>query len=347
MGTITMKQFQEFAQQRIREGIVNPLLFSAKLKEIFDYAVANEAAMDAEANAYFDRIMNSFAEITAEAVSRLPDSSDKRKMLRAAAFVQRKHHAAKGFLNGLGRPLVGQFPIVEAARPVFLTVVQSILDVLFDATRESQHGPAQFATITMLYWAVDELTVAFYLAQQKYATQSYAHVRTVSDLLDKVELFLRQPDWAEVWGSNDKKKILTELSPSAVRRKLGKAKFNAIYSFLSEVGVHGTFEAVRRRVVRKGERESRTQVAIWVGGVPWDSEVVASVSCCIFAAMSTLIEAVSAFKSRLHDGETLEMLRARSNETVGFLRQHFVPWAEKEGLDTSELLVTLSNPPVL
>src|SRR5208282_5002630 len=109
----------------------------------------------------------------------------------------------------------------------------------------------------------------------------YGHLRTVYDLLEKVELFLKQPRWADVWAGGDKKKILKELSPGEVRAKLGKPKFDLAYSMLSELGSHGTFEGVRRRVVKKPTQNNRPQVGIWVGGVPWDSEVVVSISFCV------------------------------------------------------------------
>jgi len=42
------------------------------------------------------------------------------------------------------------------------------------------------------------LTAAFYLAERRYTTQAYNHLRTVHDLLDKAELFFEQPQWASV-----------------------------------------------------------------------------------------------------------------------------------------------------
>lgn len=138
--------------------------------------------------------------------------------------------------------------------------------MLWDATRESQHGVAQFATLGLLYWTVDELTAAFYLAERRYTTQAYAHLRTVHDLLDKAELFFQQPEWADVWGSDDKGTILRELKPGAVRKKLGRPSFDPIYGFFTELGTHGTFEALRKRVTQKEKKEDRTQVAMRIGG---------------------------------------------------------------------------------
>lgn len=343
MAQITLKEFQEFAQVRIADGLDNPQRLQAKVKEVFDFAAANENAMDAEAKAYFNKVLEALSSMVESGLEKIADSSEKRKMSRLVALTKGKHHSAKGLADGLGRPLPRPFAVAEAAKPVFLSSLQSLLDVLFDATRQPQNGVAQFGVLSMLYWSVDELNAAFYLAERKYATQAYSHLRTVYDLLEKVELLFKQPQWAEVWGSDDKKKIIRELSPSAIRRKLGKPKFDLVYSFFSELGSHGTFEAVRRRVVKRGGGSDRTQVGMWLGGVPWDSEVVISVSCCIFAVMSALMLAIEVFESRLHAAESSEVLKDRSKEAAEFLQKHFVGSMNEAGVDASELLKLLKT----
>ncbi len=267
---ITLKDFQTFAQERMSEGVAHPEQLRDKVKEVLDYAVANESSMDDEANAYFNNFMDTVAGLFEREISNLADSPDKRKMLRLVAGVKRKHHKAETFLKRLGMPYPVPIQIVEAARPIFLDAQQSVLDLLWDATQQSQQGVAQFATLGLFYWTVDELTAAFYLAERRYTTQAYGHLRTVHDLLEKAELFFHQPEWADVWASDDKKEILKELSPGAIRRKLGRPKFDPVYGFFSELGNHGTWEALRKRVKQTGKRKDRAQVAMRIGGTPWD-----------------------------------------------------------------------------
>ena len=252
---ITLKDFQTFAQERMSEGVAHPEQLRDKVKEVLDYAVANESSMDDEANAYFNNFMDTVAGLFEREISNLADSPDKRKMLRLVAGVKRKHHKAETFLKRLGMPYPVPIQIVEAARPIFLDAQQSVLDLLWDATQQSQQGVAQFATLGLFYWTVDELTAAFYLAERRYTTQAYGHLRTVHDLLEKAELFFHQPEWADVWASDDKKEILKELSPGAIRRKLGRPKFDPVYGFFSELGTHGTWEALRKRVKQTGKEK--------------------------------------------------------------------------------------------
>jgi len=273
----------------------------------------------------------------------MADSPDKRKMLRLIALTRRKHHRAENFLTGLGRSLTKRFPVAEAGKPLFLDALQSVLDLLFDATRESQHGAGQFGSLSMLYWTVDELNVAFYLAERMYATQTYSHLRTVHDLLDRAELFFKFPEMADVWGGADKKKILKELSPSAVRVKLGKPKFDSLYDFYTERGMHGTFGAVQTRTKQTGKRPGVTSIAMRMGGVAWDEEVDIAISSCILTTVTTLITVVKVYESRLHQEEVFTLLQAKSQAAIEFLKNHLVQPLQASGKDVTGVIEALST----
>lgn len=341
--TITTKDFQAFVQKRLLDAFATPDIFRERMKEVLDFAVANESSMDDEAKAYYDNLLDGIATMFERGLAGIADSPDKRKLLRLVALTKRKHHRAENFLKGLGRPLPVPFPVAEAGKPMFLDALQSILDLLFDATRQSQTGVAQFATLSMLYWTVDELTVAFYLSERKYTTQAYSHLRTVHDLLDKAELFFQQPQWADVWGSRDKQKILKELSPGAVRTKLGKPKFDAVYDFFTERGMHGTFGAVQKRVVQRGKSEGTTRVAMWMGGVAWNEEVDLAISSSILSALLTLITVAKVYKTRLHSGEVLDIIQARADIGIEFLRAHLVKPLQDSGAEVSGITDILNQ----
>jgi hypothetical protein len=341
--TITAKDFQEFAQARLIDAIVSPDLFRDRLKEVLDFAVANESAMDEGAKAYYDNLLNGLAMMFEQGLARVDDSPDKRRLLRLVALTRRKHHHAANFLKGLGRPLPVPFAVAEAGKPIFLETLQSVLDLLFDATRETQKGLGQFASLSMLYWTVDELTVAFYLSERKYTTQAYSHLRTVLDLLDKAELFAQEPQLGDVWGGSDKKKILKELAPGTVRAKLGKPKFDAVYGFFTERGMHGTFGAVQTRVVQRGKSADATRIAMWMGGVAWDQEVDIAISSCILSALLTLISVAKVYKARLHAAEVLSIIRARKDTPIEFLRIHLVKPLQDSGTDVSSITETLNQ----
>lgn len=338
--TITRRDFQAFAQPRLSGGTADPE-FQAKLQEVFDFAIANESSMDAEANAYFNNVLDTIATAFELGLTGIADSPNKRKQLRLIALTQRKHHSAERLQHGLGRPLPKPFAVAETGKPIFVGALQSVLDLLFDVTRKSQTGVAQFATLSLLYWTVDELNAAFYLAERKYATQAFSHLRTVHDLLDKAELFVQRSEWADLWGGNDKRKILRELSPGAVRLKLGKPKFDAVYDFLTERGMHGTVGAVKKRVVQRGKIGDGGHVAMWIGGVAWDEEVDISISFCIFAALLVLNAVAKTYMDRLNSEEVLSILETRSQKAKQFLQSHLVKPLQLSREDVSGVIEAL------
>jgi hypothetical protein len=273
-----------------------------------------------------------------------PDTPENRNMRRLAATVQDKHHRAGLFLEGLGKPLPQPFAVAEEAKPIFLEVLQSVLDLLYDVTRTHQSGAAQFATLNFLYWSRDELTVAFYLAERKHTTQAYSHLRTAYELLEQAELFFRQPTWAEVWGSDDIPRIIAELSPGAVRKKLGKPKIDPFYSFLTRMGAHGTFEAVRKRVVQRGKDGNVTRVTVFIGGgVPWDTEVDVTVSICVLLALCTLEMTSRIYSSRLNAEDVRRTLSTRIASVEKFLNSYLPNVQKSTRLDVLAIMATLET----
>jgi len=341
--TITKGDFQEFAQKRFRDAFATPSLFGDYLKEVLDFAKANESEMDDGAKAYYDNFLDGVSTMYEQALSRVADGPNKRKMLRLVALTRQRHHRAEIFLKGLGKPLPVPFPVAELGKPIFLDTLQSVLDLLFDATREDQHGSAQFATLSMLYWTIDELTVAFYLAERKYTTQAYSHFSTVYDLLDKAELFFQQPQLAEVWGGTDKRKILKELQPGAVRTKLGKPKFDPIYDFFTERGMHGTFGAVRQRTIQREKSQGSRSIAMWLGGVAWDQEVDLAVSSCILSSLLALATVANVYRARLHDAEVISIMKNRADAAIDFLQKHLVEPLRESKMEAPGLADSISH----
>lgn len=337
--TISEKELQGFTQQKLAEASQDPSLILPKLTEVVQWGFEN--ALDDSGKAYLDKLMETLAAMIEAGLEGAPDTPEKRKLLRGIALVRRKHHSAENFLRGLGRALQKPILVAEAAKPIFLSTLQAVLDLLFDATRKPQRGAGQFACLSMLYWAVDELSVAFYLSERKYTTQAFGHLRTVHDLLDRAEVFHKQPELAEIWGGTDKKKILKELSPGSVRVKLGKPRFDSVYDFLTERGAHGTFTAVQKRTTQKLDADGNRSVAIRLGGTAFDGEVDVAVSACIVTALGALMRAAVIYRERLNEAETASVLVARAVATRDFLKANFPEFLKRHGRKMDESIEEL------
>lgn len=162
------------------------------------------------------------------------------------------------------------------------------------------------------------------------------------DLLDKAEVFFRFPEMADVWGGADKKKILKELSPSAVRVKLGKPKFDALYDFFTERGMHGTFGAVQMRTRLTGKSPSVTSITMKMGGGLVE-EVDIAVSSCILTTVLTLFTVAKVYHLRLHPQEVFSTLQARSKLAIEFLQLHLVKPLEDSGKEVSGVREALNQ----
>lgn len=334
-------------KEQFAEGLGDPITFTSKMAEVLAFVDQHHESMTPDALAYVNKFWDGLIGVFEHGVEKLPDSAQRRDAARQIGLAAGKHFKAEYLLSTLTAPPANKFSIVEAAPPVFCKILQHALDVLFDATRQSSHGVAWFAVLSLHYWCVDELLAAFHLATRKYATQAYAHIRTAYETLDKIRLFKEQPEWAEVWAGADEKKIWNELRPAAVRKKLGKVKNDPLYSFFSKLGAHGTFSGVQARTARRRARteESVLGVTVWVGGVPSEEHVAFSVSYTIMATVSVLLSAVAAFSERLNEQDALGSLDSAIEVAIEFERKHFAGWAAKAGVDMEAFLSLINERP--
>ncbi len=126
-----------------------------------------------------------------------------------------------------------------------------------------------------------------------------------------------------------------------MRLKLGKPKFDVVYDFLTERGMHGTLGAVKKRVVQRGDIGGRGHVAMWIGGVAWDEEVEIAVSFCIFTVLLVLNAVARTYGDRLHPIEVSTILEARPDAAREFLQSYLVRPLQLSGDDMSGLIDAL------
>ena len=203
----------------------SPSAVQEGIAQFLSYSVENYNDLDAEAKAHIDHVFEELKTQAHKVATVLPEGLSKRNFERVLGAAEGRHFNVATFLDGLESPTQISLPIVAAARDTFAELLQRILDFLFDTTKHTHQGHATFAIIGLLYWAVDELLVAMHLAQRGFANQSYAHIRTVDEILDKAKLFHEQPQWATLWATGSDKDVWEELAP-AVRagEKLGQER---------------------------------------------------------------------------------------------------------------------------
>ncbi len=320
---------------------------AAKLSEFFQYVLESYDQLDDEAKAYVDRAFEVIRDQVRAGIQQLPDGLRKRQLVRQFAIAEGDHFRAQGLLQMLESQSQVAVEIVPAARNSVVMILQWILDIMFDATRHIHRGPASFAKIGLFYWAIDELLVATHLAQRAFTNQSYAHIRTVFEILDLIELFNVQPRWAELWVGGNEKDVWNQLKPSAVRKKLGEPKVDPVYSFFSELGSHGTFRGLQARGAKVAQTEEgqRRAFRIWVGGCPMEHHVVWTNNYCVYTGLRMLVKCAKVFASFLNADEMRDVLGSAGDVTSKFFREHYIPWAKAVGLDPRPLMELIEREP--
>jgi hypothetical protein len=320
---------------------------AARLSEFFQFAVDNYETLDSDARGYVDHAFETLRQTVRRTVEASPDGAAKRQAERQLAIAEGQHFEAEPLLRILEASPSVDDPVLPAARATFAELLQRVLDVMYDVTRHTHKGPASFAKVGLFYWAVDELLVAMHLAQRAFTNQAYTHIRTVYEILDKIELFHKNPEYAQLWVSGPDKKVRKELRPSAVRGRLGKPKFDPVYSFFSELGPHGTFKGLQARGARTNSpsEEGRPRFRLWVGGSPLRHHVVWTNSACVDAALTTLVKCVKVFAQYLNEEEMRHVLDSSLELQNRFVREHYVKWVESVGLDPKPLVDLLDKRP--
>lgn len=338
---ITMTDLHNKLSEFLRD--VNPAdanAFTTRFSEFYQFALDNYENLDDEAKARVDKVSVAVRQQAKAAVEAMPEGPLRRQGARLLAIAEGSHFRAEDLLKILEVPPQDYHAVLKPARELSVQLLQHILDVMYDVSRHSHEGPASFAKIGLFFWAVDELLVALHLAQRAFTNQAYSHIRTVFEILDKVELFHVQPKWAQLWVGGDDRKAWNELKPSEVRKKLGEPKFDPMYGFFSEVGAHGTFKGLQARGGRRPRRDPATRpgFTLWIGGCPMEHHIVWSNSMCVYAVLKTLVKAVGVFEQYLNTEEAANILDSRADDWAKFFAEHLVRWAEREGLDAKPMI---------
>jgi hypothetical protein len=305
-------------------------------------AFAHYEDATAEGRAYFDNWLAKFYEFLSTKLQEAPDGAETRKMKRMVALGRKKHFEAKKFIDYFPTILEKEDLLVEEAVLVLGKTLQCLVDILHDATQDSQEGPAKIAILGLSYWLFDELTVAQYLARRNYSTLAYTHLRSVMEILDKMELFTKKPETAELWVSGNEREIWKKLSPPRVREMMGRDSLDPVYKYFSEEGSHATFTAMRPRLrAQSGISGETPRIAIKIGGIKDSARQMSILIYCIQLGGQAIVMTERAFADRLHDLDITNMVTKLTADTNVFYG-HFLDSFDRSSSDMEPLKVQIS-----
>lgn len=137
--------------------------------------------------------------------------------------------------------------LAAKAEPELVSVLQAVLDLLDSARERLSHIPNFHIQYALVYAALDEFVAALHLARYRYYIQANAHLRAVLEIGNLLQAFDADSALLTVWASEDWREREKQLSPKAVRKKLGVGR-DSLYGHLCDVGSHQTFRAFQSRV---------------------------------------------------------------------------------------------------
>lgn len=298
---------------------------SQKMSEHLTYSIKHYDDLDQEAKKITDDFIEEIKKYNAQIIGQLPDGKMKRQMSRLHASSAGKYFDIETHINALESPPEKINDNLNECVRIFKEGLKYISDFIFDVTQNTLSGSATFGQLSLIMICVNELIVTLHLLKHRYVNQAYSHIRTIFENLDKVELFRRKPEWAEVWAGKDEKKKWNELRPAEVRKKLGKNKYDPIYVLFSSLGPHGTFQAVQVQAARKVRvSEKRPSFTFWIGGTPFEHNTVWVNAFGIYALYSVLLQLMRSFQKYLNAEEGEEILKRIFDELKHYITTHFL-----------------------
>ena len=327
---ITLQKVLEKRDELIGNGLPSAEAFRFFLAWLGE----NEKALDPDALAYFDEVLENAYRLAKEQTEKLPDSPDTRKTKRAVARYKGTHVSVRGMLQVFEKKHPYHSKIVDDWSELLNETHQAIADFLFDLTSDKSGFKCSVVVVTLLYGCIDELVSSHFLGRHFYFIQANAHLRTVLETLDRVELFLSKPEWIGVWANGDWRTIQEELGPSAVRKKLGRDRFDPLYGYLSNNGTHASFDTFRTRAYQ--EVDSSNQARVFVGGTPFEHLQIFHFHFSIVVSSLLLSRVTGLFTNVLNSEEAEQTLRALTVKFKEFHERHFKPWAVENNMDVAE-----------
>jgi len=320
--------------------------------KFLEYMKDNYNQLDEETKNWIDnaieKMLNSAQKKIEKKIEDMDDSIERRNLARELSKLKGEHFESKKLIKILENEVQDETEILEIIRVIFEKRLQNYLDFLFDASKNIHKGPEIAALVGILYLCVDEFLTSFHLSQHFFINQTYTHIRSIWENLDKVELFSIKPEYLELWFSEDPKdtkKILYEFSPASVREKLGKQRYDPIYGFFSELGIHGTFKTIQSRSAIKitnSDLDKKT-IAFWVGGVPFEHNIIFVNTFLIITLFMALLKVFKLFLDIINAKEAESIMLEAACELTDYFSKYVCEWAKNNNLDITAIVDWLNE----
>ncbi|MFN0117800.1 MAG: hypothetical protein ACKVQC_05840 [Elusimicrobiota bacterium] len=339
---ITKPELQQLIRTKLKDvDLTKPDASTQILQAMLGIMGTKYQELDDECKAMADTILNNMETQLTETVSKMPPSSQRKKMERGLASLSNPSLNAEHTIKSLSQPLPDQPKFLKDADTLFKKHLQSVLDLTSDVTKKNYTGPAGVARITLLFGCINELLAAHYLSQHYLVNQANSHIRTILEFSDKIKLFTVDPASVKHWlNTEEDREAQKEMQPGEVRKKLGKPKFDPIYSFFCARGPHGTFEAIKSftSIQKNKENPKNITLTCWIGPTPNLLKSLTVSIMLLWSVMVVLNTIVENFGDALENDEVYDVFTASTKELKSYLDEHLFADADIERQEVKEFM---------
>jgi hypothetical protein len=307
--------------------------------EDFDPAARREA----------DRIIDGFIEMGAanakQKITGMEDGAEKRSLARMIARSDGTHVRAHDLVAVLEGKTSQKAPVVSESAEAFVAALQVCADFLFEARRDQiKNGKRDVVLHSLFMGLLDELLAAFHLAQRAFTGQAYAHVRTVEEVLEGIDVLLGDAVLFERWlaaTSPDDERQVFKTVRGRVGQNLMTADSKKLFAFLSALGPHAQFRSVQARTALQEDEDGERSATVFFLGSPMQVETANVLT--VRAAVALASDVARAFTGALLKEDADKELGNCRSRLAALVRTHLLPVAEQMQLTAAEVEQVLAH----
>ncbi|MBK8015250.1 MAG: hypothetical protein IPK20_00185 [Betaproteobacteria bacterium] len=329
-------------RQRIKNELsvvdtANDTAIMAAIHDVFKYAVEHFNDLDVDAQVFVETRLEVMAAEAKAAIEALPESPEKRKLLRSYAAANGDQVNPQLHLAALAALPQSPPEAISAAEQFIVDALQQAANIIHDASSTTRSGYQDAALIAAYTSVVDDLLAATHLIRHKYCNQASNILRTAHETLEKAEVFLLDPSLAELWATGTEQQCWKELRPAMVRKRLGRDKHDPMYAHLSAVGTHASFLSFQLRSGRVADADASPvpKLIIFMGGTRVQFVVYMTALWAMYMAMSLVLGLSSAFAQDINEDDASAAIDDLASQFTQVLSDHMLPQCRELGADTS------------
>jgi len=323
-----VKSFQSIPNKQDKSSSIQVIV------EQLNFMFSNYEKLTPEAQKIADNMFDEVVSFAEDTTSKLPDSVQTRQLKRLVRGSKGERVSIDAHMDDLEKPRSSQTAFFIKSREFFKKYLQILMDYMQDIVDNTLSGSAIVSQLGLFGVCVDELLVAFHLSNRGYVQQAFAHIRTIDESVDLINLFKIDQAAADFWlNEEDWSKVWKELKPGKVKEKLGSDKiYSELYHFFSSKGSHPTWDMIRMRIKKSAQlsSEKRIQMSISVGGTPAIKEAIFSQLFIMISIIRVMSAMVSCFEKYLNQEEVKASLLTASNDLSDFITKNVLELLKTE-----------------